>query len=61
MMLNDFDEIDKNLVEADYLFHVLREHKEIQQEFDFSPQIQRNSSGSGNIFKQELTDYQTIL
>jgi len=36
MMLSDFDEIDRNLVEADYLFRVLAEHKEVEERFGFS-------------------------
>lgn len=33
MMLSDFDEMDKNLVEADKLFRILREIKEVEKEF----------------------------
>ena len=33
MLLNDFDEIDKNLVEADKLFRILREIKEVEKDF----------------------------
>lgn len=35
MLLNDFDEIDKNLAESDYLFRILREHKQLEGEFEF--------------------------
>lgn len=34
MLLHDFDDIDKNLVEADSLFRILREIKEVEQDFD---------------------------
>jgi hypothetical protein len=37
MLLKDFDEIDRNLVETDHLFRILREHKEVEEEFEFSP------------------------
>lgn len=37
MLLKDFDDIDRNLVNSDYLFRILREHKEVEEEFDFSP------------------------
>jgi hypothetical protein len=34
MLLNDFDDIDKNVVETDYLFRILREHKEVESDFE---------------------------
>jgi CRISPR/Cas system-associated exonuclease Cas4 (RecB family) len=35
MLLRDFDEIDKNLVDPKRLFTILREHKQIEGEFEF--------------------------
>lgn len=35
MLLRDFDEIDKNLVDTKRLFSILKEHKEIEEEFEF--------------------------
>ncbi|MCI0450091.1 MAG: PD-(D/E)XK nuclease family protein [Chlorobi bacterium] len=35
MLLNDFDEIDKNLAESEHLFKILREHRKIEGEFEF--------------------------
>jgi hypothetical protein len=37
MLLNDFDDIDKNLADVDYLFRILKEHKEV--EADFEPKV----------------------
>ncbi|MCC6865895.1 MAG: PD-(D/E)XK nuclease family protein [Ignavibacteria bacterium] len=34
IILRDFDEIDKNLVDATYLFRILREHKQIEADFE---------------------------
>ncbi len=36
IILRDFDEIDKNLAEADYIFRILREHKKIEEDFEFN-------------------------
>ncbi len=36
LILRDFDEIDKNLAEADYLFRILREHKKVEADFELS-------------------------
>lgn len=36
MILRDFDEIDKNLVKADHLFRILKEHKKIEEDFEFN-------------------------
>ena len=35
IILRDFDEIDKNLAEADYLFRILKEHKKIEEDFEY--------------------------
>ncbi|MGH2575692.1 MAG: PD-(D/E)XK nuclease family protein [Ignavibacteria bacterium] len=34
MMVSDFDEIDKNLTDADRLFKVIKEHKEVEEQFE---------------------------
>lgn len=34
MLLKDFDDIDKNLAEADYLFRIIRELKKVEQDFE---------------------------
>jgi len=36
IILRDFDEIDKNHAEADYIFRILREHKKIEEDFEFN-------------------------
>ena len=36
IILRDFDEIDKNLAEADYLFRILKEHKKVEEDFEFN-------------------------
>ncbi|MCC7159125.1 MAG: PD-(D/E)XK nuclease family protein [Ignavibacteria bacterium] len=36
LILRDFDEIDKNLAEADHLFRILREHKKVEEDFELS-------------------------
>lgn len=36
MLLNDFDDVDKNLAEADKLFRILREIKEVEKEFELN-------------------------
>lgn len=36
IILRDFDETDKNLVQAGYLFRILREHKKVEEDFDFN-------------------------
>ncbi len=36
IILRDFDEIDKNLAVADYLFRILREHKKVEEDFELS-------------------------
>lgn len=36
IILRDFDEIDKNLAEADYLFRILREHKKVEEDFEYN-------------------------
>ncbi len=36
IILRDFDEIDKNLAEADYLFRILKEHKKIEEDFEYN-------------------------
>lgn len=36
IILRDFDEIDKNLAEADYLFRILREHKKVEEDFELN-------------------------
>jgi len=59
MMLNDFDDIDKNLVEADRLFRILREHKEIEERFEFSPDDSEDFVRFWKTFSnRELTDRQ---
>jgi len=35
MLLRDFDEIDKNLVDSKRLFTILKEHKQVEGEFEF--------------------------
>lgn len=36
IILRDFDEIDKNLAEADYLFRILKEHKKVEEDFEYN-------------------------
>ena len=36
IILRDFDEIDKNLAEADYLFRILKEHKKVEEDFELN-------------------------
>ncbi len=36
IILHDFDEIDKNLVSAEYLFRVLKEHKKVEEDFELN-------------------------
>ncbi|MEO8511950.1 MAG: PD-(D/E)XK nuclease family protein [Ignavibacteria bacterium] len=36
IIIRDFDEIDKNLAEADYLFRILKEHKKIEEDFEIN-------------------------
>lgn len=36
IILRDFDEIDKNLAEANYLFRILKEHKKVDEDFEFN-------------------------
>lgn len=36
IILRDFDEIDKNLADADYLFRILKEHKKVEEDFEYS-------------------------
>ncbi|MFI5211938.1 MAG: PD-(D/E)XK nuclease family protein [Ignavibacteria bacterium] len=36
IILRDFDEIDKNLAEAEHLFRILREHKKVEEDFEYS-------------------------
>ena len=36
IILRDFDEIDKNLADANYLFRILKEHKKVEEDFEFS-------------------------
>ncbi len=36
IILHDFDEIDKNLAEADYLFRILKEHKKVEEDFEYN-------------------------
>lgn len=36
IILRDFDETDKNLVQAGYLFRILKEHKKVEEDFDFN-------------------------
>ena len=59
MLLKDFDEIDRNLVETDYLFRILREHKEVEEDFEFTP---ADSDAFRKFWKtfsnKELTDLQ---
>lgn len=35
IILRDFDEMDKNLVQADHIFRILKEHKKIEEDFEF--------------------------
>ncbi len=36
MLLNDFEDIDKNLVDSSKLFKILREFKDVEEQFEFS-------------------------
>ncbi|HMQ78143.1 MAG TPA: PD-(D/E)XK nuclease family protein [Ignavibacteria bacterium] len=36
IILRDFDEIDKNLADANYLFRILREHKKVEEDFEYN-------------------------
>jgi len=38
MLLGDFDEIDKNLVPADYVFRVIKEQRELEEKFGLEPE-----------------------
>jgi len=59
MMLNDFDEIDRNLVEADYLFRILVEHKEVEEQFGFTASESEEFRTFWKAFSnKELTDHQ---
>lgn len=36
IILRDFDEIDRNLVQADYIFRILKEQKKVEEDFEFN-------------------------
>jgi len=59
MMLKDFDEIDKNLVTGSEIFKIIRELKEIETEFSFTPEDLEQFSRFWRTFSnEELTKLQ---
>ena len=59
MMLKDFDEIDKNLVSGNEIFKIIRELKEVETEFSFSPEDLEQFSRFWRTFSnEELTKMQ---
>src|SRR4030095_9312368 len=59
MLLNDFDEIDKNLVNADHLFRILHEYKKVEGEFEFKVSDSEEFEKFWKSFsKRDLTDLQ---
>jgi hypothetical protein len=59
MLLHDFDDIDKNLVESASLFRILREHKQVEMDFDFKvADIEEFYKFWQSFSGKELTDVQ---
>ncbi len=59
MLLGDFDDIDKNLVETQYLFRILREHKEVEEDFELKiSDIEEFYKFWQSFSSKELTDMQ---
>ncbi len=59
MMLKDFDEIDKNLITGSEIFKIIRELKEVETEFSFSPEDLEQFSRFWQTFSnEELTKLQ---
>jgi PD-(D/E)XK nuclease superfamily len=60
MLLGDFDDIDKNLVDASRLFRILEEHKEVEEDFELKvsdfEEFHRFWQSFSN---KDLTDLQT--
>jgi CRISPR/Cas system-associated exonuclease Cas4 (RecB family) len=60
MLLNDFDEIDKNLAAPDYLFRILKEQRQIELDFELKiGDIEEFHRFWETFSKKELTTLQT--
>lgn len=59
MMLRDFDEIDKNLITGSEIFKIIRELKEVETEFSFTPEdLEQFSTFWKTFSNEELTKLQ---